>query len=145
MTGLSPDDRLRPGLRIWSAFVAVLIPPLLWIVSFETLASILSAGRPSLPTWSRGFSDARLAEWLDELFHRFRGPWKHTCLKRSATLFFLLRSAGRPVEMCIGVRRDEQSRLQAHAWLLLGDAIYLEPDPTVPDAHNVIARFPDSG
>ena len=144
MTQPFEDRRLSPFVRLWAACVTLLIPPGLWLFSFEKLASVLERGRPELPVGSRAFHDADLAAWVDGLLHRMRGPWRHTCLKRAAALFYLLRSAGRPVEMEIGVRRDSAGALQAHAWLNLTGSVYLEPDPAAPNAHEVIARFPET-
>lgn len=140
---MSESNTLSPGLRLWAALVTVVVPPLLWVVSFEKLAGALERGRPALRgDFSRQFEDADLASFVDGILYRIGGPWRYTCLKRSAALFYLLRSAGRPVELIIGVRRDDAGRLQAHSWLSLSGALYLEPHPDVPPRHEVIARFP---
>src|SRR2546430_2589913 len=77
--------------------------------------------------------------------YALRGPWHHTCLRRATVLYGLLRRAGRPVALVIGVRRDAAGRVAAHAWLERDAAPYLEADPTIPARHTVLARFPDGG
>jgi transglutaminase superfamily protein len=59
-------------------------------------------------------------------------------------LYHLLRAAGRPVELCIGVTRvARDARLSAHAWLLLDGAPYLESE-TPSTGLPIVARFPDA-
>jgi len=130
--------------RVRAAFAAVVIPPLLRLVSFGKLASWLG-GPVSVPAVGDGVHDASLAGWVDSLLRRLPGPWRHTCLKRAAVLYHLLRKAGRPVELWIGVRRDgdRAGAIAAHAWLVRDGVPYLEPEPSVPPTHTVIARFPE--
>jgi hypothetical protein len=71
--------------------------------------------------------------------------WRHTCLKRAAVLYYVLRRAGRPVELWIGVRRDgaQPAGVGAHAWLMRNGAPYLEPGDHSWRQHVPIVRFPD--
>lgn len=130
---------LRWRLRATAA--VLLVPPLIYVMSFSRLAAWLGrAGPPGLAV-----DDAALARWVDRLSRRLSGPWRRTCLKRAAVLFHLLRRAGRPVELWIGVRKTPATPLGAHAWLVWAGAPYLEPDPGHAGRHTVIARFPDTG
>lgn len=135
---------LSPELRVRALVAAFLIPPTLRVVSFQRVASRLERGWPRLSSNSVGFVDAALADFVDGILHRLPGPWRHTCLKRSAVLFHLLRSAGRSVELRIGVRRDDAGRLQAHAWLVKDGELYLESNPEMTLTHSVLARFPEA-
>ena len=118
------------------------MPPLLELISFAVIErALLSLARfsPSAP-----LDDLQAAIWVDRFLARLRGPWGWTCLRRAAVLFYLLRGAGRDAELCIGVRRDHDGSLHAHAWLLNGGALYLEADRVrerIAD-FSVIARFP---
>ena len=74
-------------------------------------------------------------------------------------LYALLRHAGRPVQLWIGVRRDPDApdgegvsavsavsavpAVSAHAWLTSGGEPYLEAYPDHPARHTPIARFPE--
>ncbi|MGH7548610.1 MAG: lasso peptide biosynthesis B2 protein [Gemmatimonadales bacterium] len=105
---------------------------------------LVSRGEPdAAPAEADGLDDTSLARWVDGLLRRLRGPWRHTCLKRAAVLYHLLRRAGRPVELCIGVRRNGGGALAAHAWLVRDGIPYLEREPVAAQAHTVIARFPE--
>lgn len=75
---------------------------------------------------------------VDELLAWLPRPWRKTCLTRSVVLFHLLRRSGVPVELCIGVKR-EQDGMAAHAWLVREGAPYLELETP---SYEVIAKFP---
>lgn len=138
-------DALPVRWRLRATVAAVVIPPLLRLVPFGKLASWLGGAGAAATKRPDGVHDASLAGWVDTVLRRLPGPWRHTCLKRSAVLYHLLRKAGRPVELWIGVRRDHanEGSLAAHAWLVRDGVPYLEPEPTVPPTHTVIARFPE--
>lgn len=94
------------------------------------------------------FDDKALARWVTRILHRLPGAWHLSCLNRSVVLYYLLRAAGRPVELCIGVTRTVGGgpgpHMAAHAWLVLDDAPYLEPDEELVTGLPVVARFPDA-
>ena len=134
--------RLPLQWRLRAAAAAVVIPPLLDVTSFARLMSWIGRPRRRLPPRA-GVHDASLARWVDRLLARLPGPWHRTCLKRAAVLYYLLRRAGQPVEIWIGVRRDDGGALAAHAWLVRDGAPYLERDVEAAAIHAVIARFPE--
>ena len=88
--------------------------------------------------------DRAAARFVNELLWRLPDPWKCTCLRRSSVLYYLLAGGARPVELCIGVRRNEMGELLAHAWLLRDGVPYLEPRDNAEQAASFrqIARFP---
>jgi hypothetical protein len=124
---------------------AVVVPPLVYLMPFDRLARWLGAGRAATAAGtSAHLDDGRLAAWVDRLQRRLPGPWRRTCLKRAAVLYYLLRRAGRPVTLCIGVKRAADRPFAAHAWLVRDGAPYLESEPDNAHAHTLIARFPDA-
>ena len=130
--------------RLRAIVAAAIIPPLLEIVSFPRLERLLrSAARVSI---TRAPDDSAAAWWVDRCLSRLPAPWKRTCLRRAAVLYYLLRSSGRTVNLCIGVRRDEHGELLAHAWLVRDGSIYVEPTSTseVVSEYTLIALFPDT-
>lgn len=129
--------------RLRAAATVAVVPPLVRFGSFGKLATRLGRTASTPARDAAGLDDASLARWVDRLLHLLRGPWCYTCLRRSAVLYRLLTRAGRPVELLIGVRRDADSRVAAHAWLARDGAPYLEPDPAIPAQLTVIARFPE--
>lgn len=134
--------RLPLGWRLRATAMVLIVPPLLYIVSFSRLAGWL--GGSSLRTPASDLDDASLARWVDRLLRNLPVPWRRTCLKRAAVLYYLLRRAGRPVELLIGVHKNGRSPLAAHAWLERGGTPYLEPHTEHPESHTVIARFPEA-
>jgi hypothetical protein len=136
------NQPLSTGVRLRALVTAAIVPPLLSLVSLQRLAGYL--GHSGWLARSAGFDDGDLAAWVDQLLYRWPGPWHRTCLNRSAVLYHLLRAAGRGVELRIGVRRDQQGQLAAHAWLTRGTVPYLETEPGAPGQHTVIAVFPNT-
>ena len=137
---------MTPALarRVWQARTlgaALLLPPLLSLVSFQRLAS--RVGRPGPARPAPVPDDASFAWWVEVVLGHLPPPWHSTCLKRSVVLFHLLRRAGRAVSLCIGVRRDAGGAFVAHAWLTQDGAPYLEPPLSQPATFQVIATFPE--
>lgn len=134
------SGRLPLGWRLRATAAVLIVPPLLYFMSFARLAAWLggrAAGRPD-----DGLDDAMVARWVDRLLRHLPGPWHRTCLKRAAVLFHVLRRAGRPVELWIGVHKTGPTPLGAHAWLVREGEPYLESRPEHARRHTVIARFP---
>ena len=122
--------------------LALTLPPMLELISFSRIASWLT--RAPGPRDQR-LDDRELSLWVDEILNGLPWRWKNTCLRRASVLYPLLRRAGRPVELWIGVRRESPGTdLTAHAWLTLDNTPYLEPNPAHPGRHTPIARFPEA-
>jgi len=129
--------------RVRAVAAVSVVAPLVTVRSFAQLARWLGNEGSGAPPRRGALDDVALARWVDRLLYALRGPWHHTCLRRATVLYGLLRRAGRPVELVIGVRRDAAGRVAAHAWLERDAAPYLEADPAIPARHTVLARFPD--
>jgi len=135
-------SRLAWDWRIRATLTVAIVPPLLSVMSFARLSRWL-AGRAEPAAPSPRFEDDELAEWVDRLLYALPWPWRHTCLKRSAVLYRLLRRGGRQVDLCIGVRRGDGGALAAHAWLIRGGLPYLERTADSHTGYQIIARFPE--
>ena len=134
------SDTLPTAWRLHALATCAVLPPLLSAVSLARLASL--AGRsPATPAAAP--DDAVAADYIGRVLSGWPRPWAYTCLKRGIVLFHMLRRAGRPVELHIGVRKDADGALQAHAWLVQGGAPYLESDQSEHRAFTVIATFPE--
>ena len=127
------------GWRVHAGLVALVVPVLLLIVPLNRLTRFM--GSRTLPDGAK--HDGLAADWVDNLMHRFRGPWRHTCLRRCAVLYHLLRDEVNHIELCVGVKRVNEGALEAHAWLALNGTPYLEPRVEVQQEFSVIARFPE--
>jgi Transglutaminase-like superfamily len=129
------------GWRLRATAAVIVVPPLLYFVSFSRIAAWLGRSNGSR---DEALDDAALARWVDRLLRNLPGPWHRTCLKRAAVLYYVLRRAGRPVELWIGVHKTGPDPLGAHAWLVRGGEPYLESRPEHALSHTVIARFPEA-
>jgi hypothetical protein len=123
----------------WSLRVAgacLVIPPALRLLPLDRLVERLGRQR------SRRRPDAvqqqAIMERVDALLGRLPPPWRKTCLTRSVVLYHLLRRSGVPVELCIGVRRDNQE-FAAHAWLEREGRPYMELGEVT--GYEELARF----
>lgn len=120
-----------------------ILPPLVSIVSLARISALAERtpgrGRSAAP------DEAALSEYVGQVLRRLPPPWRYTCLRRSVVLYYLLRRAGRPVALHIGVRKDGGGALAAHAWLVKDGVPYLEPDPAHSATFAEIARFPSAG
>ena len=136
------SGRLPIGWRLRATAAVLVVPPLLHLISFSRLASWLGGPSPGRP--DEGLDDLTLARWVDRLLRNLPGPWHRTCLKRAAVLYHVLRRAGRPVELWIGVHKTGPAPLGAHAWLVREGAPYLETHAEHALQQTVIARFPET-
>jgi hypothetical protein len=126
--------------RVRALAACAVLPPLVSVVSLARISA--AAGR--LPRGPRGAApdDTALSAYVEQVLRRLPPPWRYTCLRRGVVLYHLLRRAGRPVALHIGVRKDAAGALAAHAWLVKDDAPYLESDPAHSATFSEIARFP---
>lgn len=124
--------------RLRAVIAVGLVPPAIRLTSYAWLASRL--GRVSAVP-APELDDAVLSGWVDHLMLRLPPPWRRTCLTRGTVMFGLLRRAGRPVGLRIGVRPVDGGGVDAHAWLVRDGMPYLEPEPHQPSAFREIAVF----
>jgi hypothetical protein len=130
---------MNGGLR-WKARTvgaALGLPLVLLVLAPARVAGWIARRRPARDPAP---PDTDLAEWTDRVLLRLPPPWRRTCLRRAVVLHYLLRRAGRPAALHLGVRRDDRGALDAHAWLSRDGQPVLEP-PAVPFAYQVLASF----
>ena len=136
--------RLTPRWRTRATLAALALPPLVHLFPLHRIAGWISRSRMP-PSPDAAVDDPALAEWVDRVLHRLPPPWRHTCLKRAVVLHYLVRRAGRPAELRIGVRRDESAALAAHAWLVRDGTPYLEAGADQVDSYQLLTAFPPAG
>ena len=133
--------RLTPRWRIRATVAALGLPPWIHLASLDRITRWV-ARRPMPTPEDDTVDDQAIAEWVDRVLRRLPPPWRHTCLRRALVLHYLLHRAGRPTELRIGVRRDDQNALAAHAWLVRDSAPYLEPSINHAETFQVLTAFP---
>lgn len=130
------------SLLRWKAravLAAFLLPLVLRLHTPARIAVWIGRQRPSVDPPP---PDAVLAEWTDMILERLPPPWRLNCLRRSVVLYYLLRRAGRPAVMHLGVRRDAGGVLDAHAWLSRDGTPLLEPPSGQAASYRILASFP---
>lgn len=133
--------RLTPRWRIRATIAAVGLPPFIHVTSLDRITQWIARRPKSVPD-DDTVDDSAIAEWVDRVLRRLPPPWRHTCLRRALVLHYLLHRAGRPAELRIGVRRDDQNALAAHAWLVRHGVPYLEPSNNHVETFQVLTAFP---
>ena len=133
---------LPMALRLRAGLTSLLVPPLLEVVSYARIARALELLARRVP--ADAVDPETLARWVDRFLGRLPRPWAFTCLRRATVLYHLLRAARMPIDLCIGVRRDLDGSLHAHAWLLRDDVLFLEPARIAERvaSFSELARFP---
>jgi hypothetical protein len=127
-----------------ATLAAVALPPLIHLVPLDRIAHWIARRRmPSRPDDT--VDDRALAAWVDRVLDRLPPPWRRTCLKRAVVLHYLVHRAGRATELRIGVRRDEDDTLLAHAWLARDDVPYLERGMDHVGSYQLLTAFPSVG
>lgn len=116
------------------------MPALLHIVAINKLAARL--GRRNSSYIDPPIDD--LAGEVDAWQRRLPWPWRFTCLKRATILYALLKRSGVDVQLHIGVRREPDRTIAAHAWLMRNGRPYLEPSGSAFGTFQVITAFPDT-
>jgi hypothetical protein len=70
------------------------------------------------PEWARRIAWAvEIAAW--------QTPWESACLTQAITGKFLLKQHGLETRLFLGMKRDPQGELSAHAWLKAGNVIII--------------------
>ena len=139
--------------QLRAAAAALMLPPAIRLMSFGRLMNWLTPSpRRTKRETAVPLDDKALARWVTRILFRLPEPWHLSCLNRSVVLYRLLRAAGRPVELHIGVTRGPglgvarvdrgNPHIAAHAWLVLDGAPYLESDVQLITRLPVVARFP---
>lgn len=128
------------GWKVRTTIASLLIPPAIQLLSLASLTSMLTrwSARPASGPSPEPDSTA----WrVDRVLHSLPWPWRHTCLRRATTLYYLLRLSGHPVHLQVGVRKEKGGTLEAHAWITLrGDTILEAPSAQI-STFSPIATF----
>ena len=101
--------RLTPAWRLRATLAAFVLPLLVYLLPLDRIVRWMSRS-PVRASPNDAVDDRALAEWVDRILNRLPPPWRRTCLKRALVLHYLVRCAGRPAELRIGVRRDRAQR-----------------------------------
>ena len=96
----------------------------LWVLPFGKLRSMIARPSRRKPGWlTRSSEEADRIAWSVESAARFVP--KATCLTQALAGEILLRRAGYPAEVRIGVAKDPAGKLEAHAWVESGGRVVI--------------------
>jgi hypothetical protein len=121
---LSPDARL---LVVRAFFFIQFTNAGLRLFGFRRWRALLQSLADCLPTSSKSAPLDEQAQNVARAIRSaaLRSPGGATCLERSMVLWYLLRRAGIPAELCIGGRKSEVN-FEAHAWVECAGLVFTD-------------------
>jgi hypothetical protein len=135
----SPRTAGEYRLLLRVLLVLVVVRLLLPCVRLKRLVRWVGRSQPSRTPHPVSLQTA--AWYADALLQRLPAGRRGNCLPRSLALFYFATRAGLPVRFHCGVRRVGEE-LEGHAWLTLGDQLFLERgDPE--GRYAVIFSYPE--
>lgn len=123
-----PERRALRG----AAWALLWIGPGMRLLGYRRLRAWLGRRPPVAGGGGEPAGAARLAEHVAAAASRM--PYRVTCLPRALTLWWLLRRRGFDPELRLGVRRQEEEGMEAHAWVTL-DGTVLGDRPDVEERY----------
>lgn len=112
--GLPPEER---KLLLTAALLVGLVRVGIWLLPFRTVRRLL--GRLRCPAAASRLSDELSSEriaWAVDVAGK-RIPGGGNCLVQALATLVLLDRRGRPARLRVGVAKDGQGSLEAHAWV----------------------------
>ncbi len=139
--GLSWADRLllfEAALCLGVARLAILLLPFRWLAPrFGARMAESAAEEPGIGGGLAG----RLA-WAVRVSSRY-APWQTRCLVRAVAAKLMLKRRGLPSTLYLGLAKDGDGELTAHAWLRCGGSTLT--GGRVGREYQVIAKFAEGG
>jgi hypothetical protein len=109
------------AIKVYFLLTAIRIG--LWLVPFTTLRSFLNkVARRSINSRMRPITPEKIA-WIVQKVSRYVPP--ATCLTQALTVQVLLAQEGIHSDLEIGVARDDELGLKAHAWLEIDGTVII--------------------
>lgn len=112
-------------LLVEAALLLGLIAPGLRLLPFEAVRRLL-ARAPRMPAGSAKLPSAERVVWAVTVASRYvPRAGAGICLTEALAAQTMLARRGYPARLRIGVVKDEESRLQAHAWVVSEDEVVI--------------------
>ena len=129
--------RAAPWTERVTALAAVVVVPLaLRLLPLRMVLAVCDRWPSVAPHPARPAALAdRVRRWLE----RGRGPWRSTCLTRSAVLYAMLRQHGHVAGFCVGVS-GTSARFEAHAWVTVNGTAIDQPAGTAEQYRLLLAH-----
>ncbi len=113
------------GLLLETAVLSITVRLCLWLIPFRLLAPYL--GRETQTVAAQAISQKKQQQadrisWSVQVVAR-QTRWQNCCLVNSIVAKTILRRRGIGTQLFLGLAKDDQRNLQAHAWLSCGDFI----------------------
>ena len=130
--------------------LVTILPPLVKLLSVPRLMKVLTPRDLKVyKNLDPETAKEKVVKFTDYVLGRNFWIYKTKCLKRSLVLYHFLRKLGIDVQICFGVRynedipdREVEKKLEGHAWLLYNGNIFLERNIEVTKTYKVTYRFP---
>ncbi len=121
-------------IRIW--LLITLLTPLIRMFKLPRLLQLLTPKKVTPKRWAVD----QIVSFTDTIMEQEKFIYRRNCLKRTLTLYFFFSRLGLPIQVNLGVRKEDK-KLAGHGWLTLEGKPYKEPTPNKP-AYKIIYSFP---
>lgn len=130
LTTLQSDDRKR---LVKAVILLGAIRIGLYLTSYKTLRGTLSRiSKPSAEVEPLDYAATDSVLWAVKAASK-RMPWASTCLTRGLAGQVMLGRMGKQTRLHIGVARDTENALKAHAWLEADGKVIIGADGDVSE------------
>ena len=133
---MSPAERgllVGAGVRVVAVRVALWVLPSKWIIRYVKRLSARTVEPASVPLQTR-VTPGEIAWAVDAASRRFPDA---SCVTQAVAALMLLRRHGYEAQFCVGVARNENGALNAHAWLERNGRVL------IGQTRQVFVRLPD--
>lgn len=127
------------GLYSLTLLVVVLVRLGLWVTRYQRLRRLLVRPCPADPQPARSRTVGRVTRAVTRMARLVPDG---SCLTQTISCQALLSWASIPTTIAIGVRKEGEADLKAHAWLIWNDRVVLQGNESSVQAFSKILELP---
>ena len=130
-------------------FWATLLPIIVKFLPLPRTMQMMTPSKTNGYIKNQNGVQEKIIRYTDYILNLNVWIWRTTCLKRSLLLYRFLNKFGVKVQICFGVKfnqnmisKDKSKHLDGHAWLLLNNEIFLERNIEMVSEYKITYCFP---